>query len=248
MSRSGDEWERRPRFPGTHYVDTRLYTDDGLFGEEREKIFGGTWIIACHESELPAAHDYRTFQHPAGMDLVMTRGADGQVRAFYNICPHRGNVLVHDPAGSARTFTCIFHAWTFDGLGNCTGIARRKEGYQDRLPPQDVEIRREMVWLDHDKPTLQSLFDTLPRHNSDHTPLSRHVTVYTVDPTPDGDSASAVSALQVFRTALDGGATELYAVGKMHDTVRVIGGAARLTRRHIRLDTRMLGIGSHIPF
>jgi methanesulfonate monooxygenase subunit beta len=110
------------------------------------------------------------------------------------------------------------------------------------------EIRREMVWLDHGKPALESLFATLPRHNSDHTPLSRHVTVYTVDPALDGDTASAVSALQVFRTALDGGATELYAVGKIHDTVRVIDGAARLTRRHIRLDTRMLGIGSHIPF
>jgi methanesulfonate monooxygenase small subunit len=109
------------------------------------------------------------------------------------------------------------------------------------------EIRREMVWLDHDKPALQSLFDTLPRHNSDHTPLSRHVTLYTVDAAPDGDTASAVSALQVFRTALDGGATELYAVGKIYDTVSVSGGAARLTRRRIRLDTRMLGIGSHIP-
>jgi methanesulfonate monooxygenase large subunit len=141
MSRTGDEWERRPRFPSTHYVDTRLYTDEGLLGEERKKIFGGTWIIACHESELPEVHDYRTFRHPAGMDLVLARGADGHVRAFYNVCPHRGNVLVHDPAGNARGFTCIFHAWTFDGQGNCTGIARRKEGYQDRLPPQEVGLR-----------------------------------------------------------------------------------------------------------
>jgi methanesulfonate monooxygenase small subunit len=110
------------------------------------------------------------------------------------------------------------------------------------------EIRKEMVWLDHDKPALQSLFDTLPRHNSDHSPLSRHVTVYTVDLAHDGGTASAVSALQVFRTALDGGTTELYAVGKIHDTVRFVGGAARLSKRHIKLDTRMLGIGSHVPF
>jgi methanesulfonate monooxygenase small subunit len=115
------------------------------------------------------------------------------------------------------------------------------------------EIRREMIWLDHDKPALQKLFDTLPRHNSDHTPLSRHVTVYTVESGPDpgpagGTVASAVSALQVFRTALDGGATELYAVGKIHDTARIVDGTARLARRHIKLDTRMLGIGSHIPF
>jgi methanesulfonate monooxygenase subunit beta len=110
------------------------------------------------------------------------------------------------------------------------------------------EIRREMVWLDHDKAALQSLFETLPRHNSDHTPLSRHVTVYTVDAGPAAGTASAVSALQVFRTALDGGATELYAVGKIYDTVRLGDGVARLARRQIKLDTRMLGIGSHIPF
>jgi methanesulfonate monooxygenase small subunit len=57
-----------------------------------------------------------------------------------------------------------------------------------------------------------------------------------------------VSALQVFRTALDGGATELFAVGKIFDTVRLGAGGARLARRHIALDTRLLGIGSHVPF
>ncbi len=109
------------------------------------------------------------------------------------------------------------------------------------------EIRREMVWLDHDKAGLQTLFETLPRHNSDHSPLTRHVTVYRVEVATDGASASAISALQVFRTALDGGATELYAVGKIHDSLRIADGQARLSRRHIKLDTRMLGIGSHIP-
>jgi methanesulfonate monooxygenase large subunit len=73
---------------------------------------------------------------------LVTRGGDGEVRAFYNICPHRGNVLVYDPAGSARAFTCIFHAWTFDDCGNCTGISRRKEGYQDRLPARDLGLRK----------------------------------------------------------------------------------------------------------
>jgi methanesulfonate monooxygenase small subunit len=134
--------------------------------------------------------------------------------------------------------------------------ARDFQGYLDLCAPDfryvigaySPEIRKDMVWLDHDKPALQSLFDTLPRHNSDHTPLSRHVTVYVVDVNLDGSAASAVSALQVFRTALDGGATELFAVGKIHDTVRLRDGAAHLTRRHIKLDTRMLGIGSHIPF
>jgi methanesulfonate monooxygenase subunit beta len=110
------------------------------------------------------------------------------------------------------------------------------------------ELRKQMTWLDHDKPALQVLFETLPRHNSDHAPLARHVTVYTVDVVGEGNEAAVVSALQVFRTTLDGGATELFAVGKIHDRVRLSGGGARLVQRRIQLETRLLGIGSHIPF
>jgi methanesulfonate monooxygenase subunit alpha len=141
MARTKQEWESRPRLPSTHYLDTRLYTDEGILGEERDKIFGHVWLIACHESELPQRFDYRTFQHPAGPNLVVIRGKDDEVRAFFNICPHRGNVLVYEPAGNARALTCIFHAWTFDSRGNCTGISRGKEGYQDRLANKDLGLR-----------------------------------------------------------------------------------------------------------
>jgi methanesulfonate monooxygenase subunit alpha len=141
MARTREEWERRPSLPPTHYVDTRLYTDPRLLAEERDKIFGHTWAIACHESELAQPFDYRTYRHPAGPELVLIRGKDAEVRAFLNVCPHRGNVLVYEPAGSARGLTCIFHSWTFDYRGNCTGIARGKEGYQDRLGTQDVGLR-----------------------------------------------------------------------------------------------------------
>jgi methanesulfonate monooxygenase small subunit len=110
------------------------------------------------------------------------------------------------------------------------------------------ELRRDMLWLEHDRAGMENLFATLPRHHSDRSPLSRHVTVYTVQLETAGDQARIVSALQVFRTALDGGATELFAVGKLHDAARLVNGAAYLTRRHVQLDTRQLGIGSHIPF
>lgn len=108
------------------------------------------------------------------------------------------------------------------------------------------EIRRDMVWLDHDRKGMETLFTNLPRHNSDHSSITRHATVYTVD--ASGDSAEVVSALQVFRTQLDGGATELFAIGRFHDTVKLANGAAKLARRVVRLETRQLGYGHHIPF
>ncbi|MES2370081.1 aromatic-ring-hydroxylating dioxygenase subunit beta [Thiobacillus thioparus] len=109
------------------------------------------------------------------------------------------------------------------------------------------EIRKEMTWLEHDKDGMKVLFDNLPRHNSDHSSLSRHVTVYTVEQDEAKQQAKTVSALQVFKTSLDGGATELFAVGKVYDTISMNGGNPKLLDRNVRLDTRMLGIGYHIP-
>jgi methanesulfonate monooxygenase small subunit len=92
------------------------------------------------------------------------------------------------------------------------------------------------------------VLETLPRHNSDPSPLTRHVTVYAGTIAEDGAEAQAVSALQVFRTTLDGGATALLAGGKIHDRLALTPDGPRLRRRHIKLDTRMLGIGTHLPF
>jgi methanesulfonate monooxygenase small subunit len=110
------------------------------------------------------------------------------------------------------------------------------------------EIRKEMIWLEHDREGMKSLFANLPKHNSDHSPLSRHATVYAVEEQDEGRKAKVTSALQVFKTSLDGGATELFAVGKMIDVVQITEEGPKLLDRNIRLETRMFGIGYHIPF
>lgn len=140
---------------------------------------------------------------------------------------------------------------------SCMTLDERKFGdYLDLCAPDyhytitaySPEIRKDMTWLEHDKTGMQSLFANLPKHNSDQSPLSRHVTVYTVEQDDDAKEAHVVSALQVFRTTLDGGATELFAVGKIHDRVRLSDGQPRLLDRNVRLETRMLGFGYHVPF
>ena len=121
-------------------------------------------------------------------------------------------------------------------------------GFRYAITAHSPEIRKEMIWLDHDRKGMETLFNNLPRHNSDHSPLTRHATVYTVDLDEANKRAKVVSALQVFRTSLDGGVTELFAVGKYYDTVGLDGGTPKLVSRTVKLDTRMLGIGYHIPF
>jgi methanesulfonate monooxygenase subunit alpha len=129
MGRTSSEWGRKPPLPETHYVDSLVYTDEEIFEEEKEKIFARTWMIACHESDVPESNDYRTYRHPAGVNLVVVRGEDEEIRSFYNVCPHRGNTILYDPSGNAKRMTCIFHTWSFDYLGNCVGIPRDKAGY-----------------------------------------------------------------------------------------------------------------------
>ncbi len=110
------------------------------------------------------------------------------------------------------------------------------------------EIRKDMTWLEHDLAGMQLLFKNLPKHNSDKALLSRHPNIYSIMFSSDGTLADVVSGLQVYKTDLDGGFTELFAVGKMYDKVTLGGDGASLLERHIKLDTRMLGIGFHIPF
>lgn len=122
------------------------------------------------------------------------------------------------------------------------------ERFRYTIMTHSPEIRRDMTWLDHDKNGMATLLNQLPRHNSDHSPLTRHATVYTVRYDSARQQGEVVSALQVFKTALEGGVTELFAVGKYLDTVKLDDGKLLLLRRVVKLDTRMLGIGYHIPF
>lgn len=122
------------------------------------------------------------------------------------------------------------------------------EQFRYTITAHSPEIRKDMIWLDHDKAGMQTLLTQLPRHNSDRSPLTRHANVYTVGFDQPQKEARVVSVLQVFKTDLDGGATALFAVGKYLDTVVFDGDKPRLAKRVVKLDTRMLGIGYHIPF
>lgn len=177
MSRTREQWLSRPSVDKNLMVDPRIYTDESIFREEQALIFDKTWLVACHESEIPEPHDFRTYTHPGGHNLIIVRDEDKQVHAFLNICPHRGNLLIYEPSGSIRgaspsggpkRITCLFHAWSFDAKGNCVDIPRRKEGYQERVKECDFslrEVRLEVayggfVWVnmdDHAPPLRETL-------------------------------------------------------------------------------------------
>ena len=96
MSRNGSEWTRKPELPSTQFVDPRIYTDEGIFAEEQEKIFDKCWLVACHESELPLPHDYRLYEHPGGHNIIIIRDEDGAEETVggFNLLGHLLGLLV----------------------------------------------------------------------------------------------------------------------------------------------------------
>ncbi len=86
---------------------------------ERDRLFRRQPIFMGLSTRLPKPGDYLT-EDVAGMPVLMTRGADGQVKAFANICRHRG-APVAQGCGNARAFTCPYHGWTYDTAGKLLG-------------------------------------------------------------------------------------------------------------------------------
>ena len=116
------------------------------------------------------------------------------------------------------------------------------------------EINKDMTYLEHGRPGMKSLLDLLPKHNTDHSPLRRHTSVYTVDVSKDQKEATAVSSFVVYQNMLDGvnshidaGESRLFLVGKYYDKFRLEDGKAQFVERIVRLDNRRLDKGSHWP-
>jgi phenylpropionate dioxygenase-like ring-hydroxylating dioxygenase large terminal subunit len=103
-------------------VHGSLYADPAIFRQELDRIWYRTWVYVGHESEVPKPNDF-VMKSIGPQDVIMVRGEDGAVRLLHNRCPHRGNQVCTEPRGSARTFTCPYHKWTFANDGRLTAVA-----------------------------------------------------------------------------------------------------------------------------
>ena len=101
-------------------VPADSYTSPERLAEEVDALFLGQPLVLCLSGALPRPGSYRTVDL-CGTPVLVTRAADGRVRAMANVCRHRG-VRVVDGAGEARRLTCPFHAWVYDLEGNLVGV------------------------------------------------------------------------------------------------------------------------------
>ncbi|WP_440941140.1 aromatic ring-hydroxylating oxygenase subunit alpha [Immundisolibacter sp.] len=100
------------------------YVSRAFFELEREKVFRRAWLEVARVEDVPDPGDYRVVDIDVlGWSLLLTRGSDGALRAFHNVCPHRGNKVVQHRAGHANGFTCGFHGWVFGNDGELKHMA-----------------------------------------------------------------------------------------------------------------------------
>jgi phenylpropionate dioxygenase-like ring-hydroxylating dioxygenase large terminal subunit len=127
-----------------------IYSDPEYFAVEMARLMRPSWQVVCHLSDLPEAGSFHTLDF-LGESVVAVRGDDGQVRAFANVCRHRGSRLV-DGAGCARKLVCPYHAWSYGLDGALTGVPLG-ETYPalDReamgLTPIELEVWRGFVFI-----------------------------------------------------------------------------------------------------
>jgi phenylpropionate dioxygenase-like ring-hydroxylating dioxygenase large terminal subunit len=111
-----------------------LYFDPEFFEAEKRAFLRAAPQVVCHESEIAAPGEWRTLEY-LGESVIVIRGDDGNVRAFSNVCRHRGSRLVDGTGGCAKVLTCPYHAWSYSRDGRLVGVPHRNE-YPGLQPDQ----------------------------------------------------------------------------------------------------------------
>ncbi len=142
-----------------------IYRDPDFLEAEKERVFATSWQIVCHLNDIPNSGDYHTLDF-MGEPLVVVRGQDGNVKAFFNVCRHRAARLLDGGAGHcAGRIVCPYHAWTYDLAGRLTAVPHRKE-FEDFSPeqyglkPVETEIYKGFIFV-RLRPGLPSVADML---------------------------------------------------------------------------------------
>lgn len=118
---------------GTGPVPAGPYYQPEYFDLEREAIFKRTWLHIGHVCELPQPGSF-IVRHLdfASASILITRAKDGLIRAFHNVCTHRGTQLVMEPDGTRSSFTCPYHAWNFGNDGRLRAAPDMERFYVDK--------------------------------------------------------------------------------------------------------------------
>lgn len=169
-------------------LDKDRYTAPGALAAEWERVWTRCWLFAGLASDVREPGDY--FVYNLGREsIVVLRGEDGELRAFYNVCQHRGNRIFANEIGCVRQVACPYHGWRYaldgtlavvpDSHRFCPAIDTTARS----LKPVQLAVRAGLVWLNMDPqaPALEEflgpVLERLAAYRIEELVLARHQSV-----------------------------------------------------------------------
>jgi phenylpropionate dioxygenase-like ring-hydroxylating dioxygenase large terminal subunit len=126
----------------SHGIRTGRYTDPAFAKLEYEKLWSRVWQVGARLDEIPEAGDYTTYDIGDQSVLIVRVDAD-TIKAFHNVCPHRGTALSAGGCGhfNGGKIICPFHGWRWDTSGRNEFVLERQEFRGGKLANSDVALR-----------------------------------------------------------------------------------------------------------
>ena len=148
-------------------IPSSWYTSDAVADLERCAVFGGTWQFVARLDQLAEPGRFVT-ANVAGEPIVVVRGDDGELRAFYNVCRHHAAEVMTEPEGRCQFLRCPYHAWTYSLRGELKGVPEFDgvadfDRSQNGLAPARVATWENFVFvnLDENAPGLAEHLDVV---------------------------------------------------------------------------------------
>ena len=164
--------EARETLPAAYYYSPEQYA------VEQEHLWYEQWVYVGRSQTVAEPGQFRTVD-VAGQNVLLTRNAQGELRAFYNVCSHRGAVLCDEPEGTTKAvFQCPYHAWCYDLDGALVATPRVDGDEVDRsalgLKPVHVDEWQGFVFVNLSRTTPQPLRDALEGHYDSPVRFEKH--------------------------------------------------------------------------
>lgn len=158
-------------------LPVHAYTSQEWFDREQRDLFSATWQFAGLTEDVAEPGQYVTVQ--AGLNnILVVRGLDQRLRAFHNICRHRGTQLLRTAGKAEKAITCPYHDWTYSLNGQLVSVPDKEREFPGLdigsvcLKSASVETWRSMVWVhpDPDAPPLMDWLAGAQDHLGPHRP------------------------------------------------------------------------------
>lgn len=129
-------------------MEKPFYLDADVFEADLERIILPSWHLVDHVSRIPNSGDYFLFEM-AGESIIVIRGRDNEIRAFYNVCRHRGSRICREEQGNVRLLRCPYHAWSYDLDGSLKAARLMQDDFNEddySLHPCNVRVCEGLIF------------------------------------------------------------------------------------------------------